>query len=207
MSLVISKVTSVPIIVLLLALTIVNLTVSQFPIECTDSTSLTNRVCCPNPGNGAGRCGENHNRGRCVSLAVKSQSNNQTHKQVRNAWPFFYKQVCKCNHNYAGHDCSRCKYGFFGKYCEIRLVRERRPISQFTDEEWLNFIKILNMIKTYDSGYFVFTEEPVNVSDASVNLTNLTRSGSVKLYDMFVWLHHYPTKDTSKSKINFVTCA
>lgn len=196
--------------VLFLSSTLVSFTVAQFPVACTDTTSLTNKVCCPDPGNGAGVCGESNNRGTCTDiLGSTSSQNNQSHRVVRDRWPYYFRRACKCNGNYAGFDCSRCKYGYYGENCQQKTIKERRDISEFMDADWLSYTNILNMTRNYDSDYFVFTQEPQGDDNySSVDLTTLERTGNLKLYNLFVWQHHYVAKDnvikgdTRRGKLN-----
>ena len=99
-----------------------------------------------------------------------------------------YTQGCQCNDNYAGYDCSRCKFGYYGDNCSQSQVLPRQPIAFYTDEDWEEFIDILKMLRSHDSGYTVFLEEstPGNSSLSSSNIT---------LYKLYVWLHHSSARD------------
>ena len=133
-------------------------------------------------------------RGTCTTLNLNLPSSGFTHITVRDNWPYYYTQVCTCNNNYAGVDCSRCKYGYYGDNCTQSMVLPRRPISDLTDKEWTDYIDILKMTKNYTSGYFVFVEEP---DGAGVDLTSLPTT-VVELYDLFTWQHHYAAKDNER---------
>ena len=98
-------------------------------------------------------------------------------------------QVCQCNGNYAGYDCSRCKFGHYGDDCSQSQVLPRRPIASYTDEEWVEFIEILQMLRTHDSNYTVFLEESVP-GNSSLLASNVT------LYKLYVWLHHSAARDS-----------
>ena len=78
--------------------------VSQIPRACTDPSSLSNMICCPATADGL--CGINANRGECVSLQLPAQYSTET-TDVRNNWPHYFTQACRCSGNYAGYDCSR----------------------------------------------------------------------------------------------------
>ena len=155
----------------------------QFPMECMDAESLQTRECCPN------NCGDR--RGTCVNInvPVPTEFDNST---VRDNWPYYFTNLCRCNGNYAGFDCSRCKYGYYGDDCSQKMVLPRRQISDLNTTEWQDYINILKASKTYNSGYFVFLEEP---NAAGVDLTTLNKATNVKLYDLFIWQHHYAAKD------------
>ena len=62
--------------------------VVQIPTTCADDDSLEN-LCCPTKVDGV--CGENANRGQCVSLNITGYSLNTTN--VRDNWPHFYTHV------------------------------------------------------------------------------------------------------------------
>ena len=161
----------------------------QFPIECMNDTSLQDRRCCPNMCSG---------RGSCTNLNLASLSDvSFDNLTVRNNWPYYFMSVCRCNGNYAGADCSRCKYGYYGDDCSKTMTLPRRPISDLTDDEWTEYIDILKRMRTYPSGYFVFTEEP---EGPDTDLRTLEKT-PVNLYDLFIWQHHYAAKD-NENKIS-----
>ena len=99
-------------------------------------------------------------------------------------------QVCQCNDNYAGYDCSRCKFGHYGDDCSQSQILPRPPIASYTDEDWEEFIEILRMLLTHDSGYVVILEESYP-GDSDLPMSNIT------LYKLYVWLHHYASRDTA----------
>ena len=99
-------------------------------------------------------------------------------------------QVCRCNGNYSGYDCSRCKFGHYGPDCSQSQVFPRRPIASYTDEEWEELIEIIQLLRSHDSGYTVILEESFP-GDSSLLMTNIT------LYKLYVWLHHYAAKDSA----------
>ena len=101
-----------------------------------------------------------------------------------------WSQSCQCNGNYAGYDCSRCKFGHYGEDCSQSQVLPRLSIASYTDEDWEEFIDILRMLLTHDSGYVVILEEsyPGNSDLVTSNIT---------LYKLYVWLHHYASRDTA----------
>ena len=100
----------------------------------------------------------------------------------------FHVQICECNGNYSGYDCSRCKFSHYGDDCSQSQVLPRRPIASYNDEEWVEFIEILQMLRTHDSNYTAFLEEstPGNSSLLASNVT---------LYKLYVWLHHFASRD------------
>lgn len=87
-------------------------TSAQIPTVCSDADSLEGTICCPATSDGI--CGENANRGQCVSLATLPRSDTV---DVRANWPHYFTQICQCTGNYGGYDCSRCKFGYYGENC------------------------------------------------------------------------------------------
>ena len=154
---------------------------------------------CPPAKDNTGVCGEMAGRGTCTNLNLNLPplGSDFTHTTVRDNWPYYYTRVCSCNGNYAGFDCSRCKYGYYGDNCSQKVVLPRRPVSNLTNEEWVDYIAILKLAKDHDSGYFVFVEEPASVG---TDVTTLQKT-VVKLYDLFTWQHHYAAKDNERSEL------
>ena len=101
-------------------------------------------------------------------------------------------QVCQCNGNYAGYDCSRCKFGYYGDDCSQSQVLPRRPVASYTDDEWEEFIEIIQLLHSHDSGYTVILEE-ARPGNSSLLMSNIT------LYKLYVWIHHYAAKDTAEA--------
>ena len=157
----------------------------QIPAACSDANSLENSICCPDTGDGV--CGQASGRGLCVSLNQPGYSNDTT--DVRVNWPHYFTQICQCNDNYGGYDCGRCRYGYYGSDCSQKQVLPRRPIHEYTDEEWDEFIQIIRLSKTYQSDYVVILEE------SRPGTSNLSNS-NISIYNMFVWLHHFAAKDS-----------
>ena len=160
-------------------------TSSQIPAACSDANSLENSICCPDSGDGV--CGQASGRGHCVSLNQPGYSTEST--DVRRNWPHHFTQVCRCNDNYGGYDCSRCTYGYYGSDCSQKQVLPRRPIHEYTDKEWSKFIQITRLSKSYQSDYVVILEE------SKPGTSNLSIS-NISLYNLFVWLHHFAAKDS-----------
>ena len=158
----------------------------QFPVECMNGDSLRDRVCCPN------MCS---NQGTCTNLNITLPSGPYNNMTVRDTWPHYFTSVCVCNGNYAGFDCSRCKYGYYGSDCSQKMVLPRRPISELTDSEWTDYINILKASRNNQSGYFVFLEEPTG---SNIDLTTLRKIPVNSLYDLFIWQHHYAAKDNEQ---------
>ena len=153
-----------------------------------DRSSLTAKKCCP-LYNGS-ECGSDDGRGVCGAITLPIDRSS-----VRDAWPYYFDHVCICAHNFSGYDCSRCKYGHHGENCNQLTVEERRPISNYTHQEWEQYLEILASTKTLPTDYFVFLEEPQSPSS---DLSQL-KTSNITLYDLFVWQHHYPAKDNENN--------
>ena len=155
--------------------------VSQIPTVCTDEDSLGDMVCCPND------CG-GEERGQCVDIPLPS-SFSMTSTDVRANWPHYFNRSCNCTGNYAGYDCSRCKYGYYGDSCQEKQTIARKSVQSLNDSDWKKYIDILKRARTYDSNYTIVLNEsePGNTDIITTNAS---------LYDLFVWMHHYAAKDS-----------
>ena len=94
----------------------------QFPRLCTSLASLKDKKCCPIPKGFSAPCGSDRNRGTRQELVIPDWSLKYSHYQLfqeddeRHNWPHaLYHKTCKCNSNFAGHDCSKCEFGYYGK--------------------------------------------------------------------------------------------
>ena len=157
---------------------------AQFPKECMNATILQTKKCCPD------ECGSKEGRGMCGSVDLPKDL--QEESSVRNAWPYYFNHVCICNHNFSGYNCGRCKYGHYGESCNNSKIVERRPISDCSPQEWKDYMDILAMTKKHYSDHMVFLEEP---QSSNSDPSQLPQS-NITLYDLFVWQHHYPAKDS-----------
>lgn len=171
----------------LLVLQVIKFSNAQFPSDCINT--LTERKCCPVFQNS--ECGSAIGRGECSSITLPEGSS------VRDKWPYYFDQVCICTSNYAGYDCSRCKYGYHGENCEHKEILKRRPISELSSEEWKKYVEIIDKSKNYDSGYKVLLSEPTE-SNPMADSTNIS------LYNLFVWQHNYPSKDNEIGKLSLL---
>ena len=160
--------------------------VAQIPTACADRQSLEGMTCCPLTEYGV--CGEEAGRGRCVEVNFAGHNNATT--DVRANWPHYYTRVCSCSGNFGGYDCSRCNYGRYGDDCASRAIIPRRPVRDFTDKDWEDFVDILRLTKTYDPGYLVVLEE-------TLPGTGELSTANVSLFDFMIWMHHYAAKDSS----------
>ena len=166
-------------------------TLSQIPTVCSDAESLRNKTCCPMTSDGV--CGQSANRGQCVTLTPPPTGYSDNTTDVRANWPHYFTRACQCNGNFGGYDCSRCKFGYYGEDCSQSQVLPRRSIHEYTQEDWNEFNEILQIAKTYPSEYMAILEEQ-KPGTVNLSMTNIS------LYNLYVWLHHYATKDTLPRK-------
>lgn len=166
------------------AVVLAQLSSAQIPTACTDTNSLENLICCPMTDDGI--CGQNANRGSCISVDFEGYDSETS--DVRVNWPHYYTQLCQCEGNFGGYDCSRCALGYFGSDCSQFQVLPRPAVRDFTDKDWEDFIDILRMTRTFQSGYSAVLEEspPGNASIVTLPLS---------IYEFLVWVHHYSAKD------------
>ena len=94
----------------------------QFPRLCTSLASLKNKKCCPIPKGFRAPFGNDGNRVTRQELVIPDWSLKYSHYQAfqeddeRHNWPHaLYHKTCKCNSNFAGYDCSKCEFAYYGK--------------------------------------------------------------------------------------------
>lgn len=166
---------------LLIVAPVVLLTVAnaQIPTACADQNSLENSICCPITADGV--CGVSTNRGLCVTLNFAGYD--MAAKQVM-CVTHYYTQICRCNGNFGGYNCSRCEFGYYGSDCSEFQVLPRPPARDLSDADWADFVSIMKMPKTYDSDYHAVLEEskPGNASIPTASLT---------IFNYYAWIHHY----------------
>ena len=154
---------------------------SQIPKVCANANSLQNMECCPSD------CGNTSGRGMCVDVQPLPDIRSC---DVRFNWPHYFRRICQCNDNYGGYDCSRCKYGYYGSDCSMKNTIPRKNILNITDSELEEYIEILQMTRTYNSGYVVVLNE------SRPGRTNVKVVNDVYLYNLFIWLHHFSARDS-----------
>lgn len=164
----------------------IQISTAQFPTVCMKPAPLEARECCPLYD--GSKCGSDDGRGECGSIALPEDKTS-----VRDAWPYYFDRVCICNYNFSGYDCGRCKYGHYGLTCDNLSVEKRRPISDYTPQEWQQYLTILNSTKKHHIEYLVLLEQP------QTPFTGLKLSDVLTLYELFVWQHHYPAKDSNNT--------
>ena len=178
---------------------------AQFPAVCNTNESINSKICCPN------NCG-GITRGVCTNIksiavnmwslsnpdviALMLNSTNIPGKEkadVRYQWPtIVFENVCKCEGNYYGSDCTECKFGYTGNDCNTKTtIRTRKQFSSLTAEEKAKLIRGFSELKNEYGRYAVTINEPVNYTSGSVTLQNVTT------YDMIVYLHFLVGRDAN----------
>ncbi|XP_018428683.1 PREDICTED: tyrosinase-like [Nanorana parkeri] len=181
-------ISTISMIFLLIFLTLSVCVLGQFPRVCTTPEALKSAQCCPEV-NGQ-KCG-GPGRGSCVDvrpLQSKDSSILQAYDDRLN-WPqCYFNYTCLCEANFSGYDCTQCKFGFYGKNCEIKKILLRKEIRNLTDEERANLISYLTLAKSKKSEDYVI----LVTSDRHDHDTY--RFIDASIYDIFSWIHHYSTK-------------
>ena len=181
-------------------------TEGQFPRVCTTLDSLKNKECCPIPKGFTAPCGSDGNRGTCQELIIRDWNFTYSHYQPfqkddeRHDWPHaLYHRTCKCNSNFAGYDCTKCEFGYYGSYCTQKKTLTRKKFLKLSDEEKDRYMRYINMSRYFVSDYVVTL-----TSYKDINKTVMAGRDpralfyNVSYYDLFVWMHYYSTRETVK---------
>lgn len=108
------------------------LTLAQFPRECVTPEGLQSGQCCPSPAGVAGdECGSSTGRGQCVTIEADSRRHGPQYpyagRDDRERWPLrFFNRTCRCNGNFTGYNCGRCRHGLTGPNCDQRISVGKR---------------------------------------------------------------------------------
>ena len=161
--------------------------------------SLKKRECCPVPNGFREPCGEDGRRGDCAELSVRKWSAKYSHYDRkhelddRHDWPRgVFRRSCKCRGNFAGYDCSKCEYGYYGNECNQKKVLIRKNFAKLSSEEQDRFMMYMNMTRYVESDYLVSTSIYQEIDDSINNGGDPTRLfTTVSIHDLFVWLHYY----------------
>ncbi|KAJ8368081.1 hypothetical protein SKAU_G00081090 [Synaphobranchus kaupii] len=168
----------------------------QFPRPCATAEVLRTKQCCPVWEGDGSVCGARSGRGFCQDVVISDRPNGPQypHSDIddRERWPLvFYNRTCQCAGNYMGFNCGECKFGYFGANCAERRESVRRNIFQLSVTERRKFISYLNLAKNTISQDYVIatgTYEEMN------NGTNPIFA-DISVYDLFVWMHYYVSRD------------
>ena len=176
----------------------------QFPRVCTSLTSLKNKKCCPIPKGFSTPCGSDGNRGTCQELIIRDWTFKYSHYQTfqkeddRHDWPHaLYHKTCKCNSNFAGYDCSKCEFGYYGKNCTQKKTLTRKNFLTLSAEEKDRYMRYINMSRYYISDYVVTLTPYEEINETVMaNRDPTALFHNISNYDLFVWMHYYAARDT-----------
>ncbi|XP_037328811.2 tyrosinase-related protein 1b [Pungitius pungitius] len=186
--------------VLLLATMSVTLTTAQFPRECVTPAGLQSGQCCPSPVGALGdECGSSTGRGQCVAIAADSRRHGPQYpyagRDDRERWPLrFFNRTCRCNGNFSGSDCGRCRHGLSGPNCDQRISVVRRNIMQMSAAEKVAFVNALDRAKrTVHPDLVICTRRYQEVFGPDGNTPQFE---NITIYNYFVWSHYYSVSKT-----------
>ena len=182
----------------------------QFPKVCVTLDSLKSKECCPIPKGFSAPCGSDGNRGTCQEVMIREWNFTYSHykpfqeKDDRHDWPnALYHKTCKCQLKFAGYDCSKCEFGYYGKNCTQKKILTRKNFAKLSAERKDRYMRYINMSKYFESDYVV-TSTPYEEINTTVQAGEDPASlfHNVTNYDLFVWMHYYAARDTIHPKEN-----
>ena len=189
---------------LVLAAVTFPLTEGQFPRVCTTLDSLKNKECCPIPKGFTAPCGSDGNRGTCQRLIIRDWNFRYSHykpsqeRDDRHDWPHaLYHRTCKCNSNFAGYECSKCEFGYFGNDCSEKKTLTRKSFLKLSNEEKDRYMRYINMSRYFVSDYVVTL-----TAYEEINKTVMAGRDpghfflSISSFDLLEWMHYYAARDT-----------
>ncbi|XP_018604419.2 tyrosinase [Scleropages formosus] len=168
----------------------------QFPRACATAAVLRTKECCPVWEGDGSVCGALSGRGFCRDVAASELPHGPQYPHSgiddRERWPLvFYNRTCQCAGNYMGYNCGECKFGYFGANCGERRESIRRNIFHLSGAERRKFISYINLAKnTVSPEYVIATGTYREMGNGSNPMF-----ANVSLYDLFVWMHYYVSRD------------
>ena len=110
---------------------------------------------------------------------------------ARYQWPIaVFENVCQCNNNYGGVDCSECNFGWTGEACGDKAqVVTRKPFQNLNEEERMSLIQATITLKSEMGRWSVIVAEPRHSSTGTVTLQD------VSTYNFLVHIHSYVSRD------------
>ena len=193
---------------LVLSLSSDTIVFGQFPSICNTPKSIDTKTCCPNDCNLNGRCesisAPASAQLKCANpqvVEILEDTPNVPEKGTADAryqWPtVVFENVCVCNGNFWGANCSECAFGWTGENCEEKKAPViRKSFARLSDEEKQTFIDATQQLKKETGRWSVVVKEPANYSTGFVTLQN------VSTYDFFIYLHDYVARDRDCSTVN-----
>ncbi|XP_062865205.1 5,6-dihydroxyindole-2-carboxylic acid oxidase-like [Trichomycterus rosablanca] len=173
---------------------------AQFPRECTSPEVLRTGRCCPSPsGRADDPCGASLNRGQCVSVRADTRPHGSQYPHVgrddRERWPLrFFTSACRCNGNFSGHHCGRCRHGLTGANCDVPVAVVRRNIMTLNPTERRAFVNTLDQAKrTVHPDLVIATRHYEGLFNPDGNSTMFE---NITIYNYFVWSHYYSVSKT-----------
>ena len=134
----------------------------QFPKVCATLDSLKSKECCPIPKGFTAPCGSDGNRGTCQEVMIREWNFTYSHykpfqvKDDRHDWPnALYNKTCKCQSNFAGYDCSKCEFGYYGNSCTQKKILTRKNFAKLSGQEKDRYMRYINMSRYFVSDYVV----------------------------------------------------
>ncbi|XP_035288045.1 tyrosinase-like isoform X2 [Anguilla anguilla] len=168
----------------------------QFPRACVTAEILQTKECCPVWEQDGSVCGARSGRGFCQDVVISDLPNGPQYPfngiDDRERWPsVFYNRTCQCAGNYMGFDCGDCKFGFFGVNCAEKRESLRRNIFQLSVTERQKLISYLNLAKnTISTDYVIVTGTYEHMNNGTDPMF-----ADASVYDVFVWMHYYVSRD------------
>ena len=93
-----------------------------------------------------------------------------------------FENVCICNENFWGVDCSECDFGWTGDDCTTRKTPAvRKSFARLPAEDKQTFVTATRQLKNEMDVWSVVLEEPPTYSTGTVTLQN------VSIYDFFIY--------------------
>ena len=181
----------------------------QFPKICVTLDSRKSKECCPIPKGLTSPCGSDGNRGTCQEVMIREWNFTYSHykpfqEKQRHDWPnALYHKTCKCQSKFAGYDCSKCEFGYYGKSCTQKKILTRKNFAKLSAEKKDRYMRYINMSKYFESDYVV-TSTPYEEINRTVQAGEDPASlfHNFTNYDLFVWMHYYAARDIIHPKQN-----
>ncbi|XP_038675002.1 tyrosinase [Scyliorhinus canicula] len=172
------------------------LSFQQFPRVCTSAETLIRKECCPAWNGDGSSCGELSGRGSCQDVFISDAPHGPQFPFLgvddRENWPIvFYNRTCQCNKSFMGFNCGDCRFGFFGINCTEQRLSIRKNVFDLTTTEKNQFLAYLNLAKyTISQDYQIATGTYAQMNNGSNPMFK-----DVSIYDLFVWMHYYTSRD------------